>query len=228
MKRATLLTVLLASGVVFLSAQAFAQSGPSAAPVAADPPAAAAPHAAAEDQDKAKADPSQVRLPDRRHRPSTCTGRPDVESSKFEEYRIVAEGRQRAGVPAVRPRQRDPVRSARRERRAARRAVHGLRQDRLVRDERRLQLHRAQHRQRRPDVPDPAVAGRVAHEQHAAAGDPEHLGVDADRAAHLHHVRACRSSRRRSTKAARSTSRSCASAPTSPRTSRATSRSPSG
>ncbi len=84
MKRATLLTVLLASGAVFLNAQAFAQAGPSAATAAATP----APDAAA--QDKA--------APESSHDFQTgdvtldVTERPDVASSKFEEYRDVVKG----------------------------------------------------------------------------------------------------------------------------------------
>ena len=83
MKRATLLTVLLASGVVLLSAQAFAQTGPTAATAAATP----APDAAAQDKPAVSEYDFQtgdVIL--------DVAGRPDVASSKFQEYRDVVKG----------------------------------------------------------------------------------------------------------------------------------------
>jgi MtrB/PioB family decaheme-associated outer membrane protein len=111
MMRATRLAVLLASGVVFLNAQAFAQTGPTAAPIAADTATAAAPVAAApvtaaapapdadaQDKDKEKAADSQFDF-QTGDVVIDAIGRPDVESSKFEEYRVVPKG---ISMPAFR------------------------------------------------------------------------------------------------------------------------------
>jgi len=94
MKRATLTIVL---GVVFLGGQAQAQSGPAsdsratAAPAtAAATPAPAAPAAPeAPAQDKPAASPNDFQTGDVI---LDVTGRPDVGSSKFEEYRDVVKG----------------------------------------------------------------------------------------------------------------------------------------
>jgi hypothetical protein len=87
MKRTLLTVALLASGVVFMSAQAVAQSGPATDPTAATAAAAPAPAAAAQDKPAVSANDFQtgdVIL--------DVTGRPDVGSSKFQEYRDVVKG----------------------------------------------------------------------------------------------------------------------------------------
>jgi hypothetical protein len=86
MTRATRLTVLLASGLFFLSPPAFAQP---------QSPAAAAPAAA---QDKDKPNPSEFDF-QTGDVVIDALGRPDVASSKFEEYRIVPKG---ISLPAFR------------------------------------------------------------------------------------------------------------------------------
>ena len=90
MKPATRLVVILASNVVFLSAPAFAQSDPPAATVAATPQSGAT----AQGKDAAASTDFQtgeVSL--------QLTARPDVGSSKFQEYRDVVRG---VSVPAFR------------------------------------------------------------------------------------------------------------------------------
>lgn len=83
MKRATLLIVLLVSGAVFLGAPAFGQSDAPAAQ------AAATPSSGATAQDKAAAASTDFQTGDVI---LDVTGRPDVGSSKFQEYRDVVKG----------------------------------------------------------------------------------------------------------------------------------------
>ena len=151
--------------------------------------------------------------------------RPDVALVEVRGIPRRRQGRQHAGVPSVRQRRRSPVRPARPERQAARRALHRLPQDRLLRRVGRLQLDRPPHRQRRPDDAGAAVAGGVADEPDAAADVPEHLGIDDQRQPRLHDVRGAAVHAVDSATATPSTCRCCASAPTSSWTSRATSRS---
>jgi MtrB/PioB family decaheme-associated outer membrane protein len=90
MKRATRLVVILSANVIVLGAPTFAQSDPPAAPVAATPSSGAA----AQDKDATASTDFQtgdVNL--------QLMGRPDVGSSKFEEYRDVVKG---VSVPAFR------------------------------------------------------------------------------------------------------------------------------
>ena len=85
MKRTTLITLILASGAVFSGVPAFAQSGPSAAAVAAATPS----DSAAAAQDPAPSNGKDFQTGDVI---IDVTGRPDVASSKFEEYRDVVKG----------------------------------------------------------------------------------------------------------------------------------------
>jgi MtrB/PioB family decaheme-associated outer membrane protein len=92
-KRATRLVVILAASVAFLSAPAFAQSDPPSATVAATPSSGAAAQAKEGKDAAASTDfqTGEVSL--------QLTARPDVGSSKFEEYRDVVRG---VSVPAFR------------------------------------------------------------------------------------------------------------------------------
>ena len=82
MKRDTSLIVLVASGMVFLGAPAFAQITPATSGAAAPPPAAP-------EQEKPAAPSYDFQTGDVI---LDVTGRPDVASSKFEEYRDVVKG----------------------------------------------------------------------------------------------------------------------------------------
>jgi putative beta-barrel porin MtrB/PioB len=87
MKRTTLTIALVASGVIFVNASAFAQSDSAVATTAAAATPAAAPAAAAQEKPAVSANDFQtgdVML--------DVTGRPDVGSSKFQEYRDVVKG----------------------------------------------------------------------------------------------------------------------------------------
>jgi MtrB/PioB family decaheme-associated outer membrane protein len=81
MKRAALITLILASGVLVLGAPAFAQSGPSAT--------AATPSSVSAEQDKVTTTGKDFQTGEIS---IDVTGRPDVGSSKFEEYRDVVKG----------------------------------------------------------------------------------------------------------------------------------------
>jgi hypothetical protein len=88
-KRTTLTIVLLAAGALFLSAPAFAQSGPAPA---SDTPAAATPAppvTAVAAQDKPALSANDFQTGDVI---IDTAGRPDVSSSKFQEYRDVVKG----------------------------------------------------------------------------------------------------------------------------------------
>jgi MtrB/PioB family decaheme-associated outer membrane protein len=90
MKRTTLTTLILASGVLLLGAPAFAQSGPSAAAVAATHlPSTPVPVTAEQDKDKDAAGGKDFQTGDIT---VDVTARPEVASSKFEEYRVVVKG----------------------------------------------------------------------------------------------------------------------------------------
>ena len=87
MTRATLLTALLASGAALQSVSAFAQAAPPA-PAADAPTLSTAPQVAAE-PDTAAASQFDFQTGDVI---LDATGRPDIESSKFQEYRDVVKG----------------------------------------------------------------------------------------------------------------------------------------